>query len=177
MVYNFSSFVLVFLLFATSTYAISGGQVNAICRQTKNPSFCFTLLNSNPNTNLITLTQYTINVVRVNVTNTIKLIKLLISKSASDPKAKRHYSLCLIHFSYNEGALGDVQRTQELLKKGDYPGVGSSASAILTNVEACINGESPTDPPYPDHSILPKYANVVELVAEIILIISKYLGH
>ncbi|TKY61493.1 Pectinesterase inhibitor 1 [Spatholobus suberectus] len=177
MVYNFSSFVLVFLLFGASSYAIPVGEVNDICRQSKNFSFCFTLLNSNPSTNLVTLTQRTINVARVNVTNTIKLIKLLISQSAGDPNAKNHYTSCLVHFNYNEGALGKVDYAQEMLKNKDYQGMGVAATAIVTYVEDCISGESPSDPPYPDHSMLPKYAYVVELVAEIIVFISKYLGH
>ncbi|TKY61492.1 Pectinesterase inhibitor 2 [Spatholobus suberectus] len=177
MVYNFSSFVLVFLLFGASSYAISVGEVNDICKQSENSSFCFTLLNSNPSTNLVTLTQYTINVARVNVTNTIKLIKLLISQSAGDPNAKDHYTSCLVHFDYNEGALGAVEDAQKLLQKKDYQGVRVAASAIIAFVSSCISGESPSDPPYPDHSMLPKYAYVVNLVADIILIISKYLVH
>ncbi|XP_027357188.1 pectinesterase inhibitor 1-like [Abrus precatorius] len=171
MSYNFSSLVIVFLLFVVSSYAIPAQQVNDICRQSKNPSFCVTFLNSKPNANLYTLTQYTIEVVSVNVTNTIKLINKLISQSANDSEAKRHYQSCLVHFGYNEGALGDVDTAQELLKKKDYRGVNVAASSILTDVEDCISGESPSDPPFPDPSILPKYAYVVDLFAEIILIL------
>ncbi|KAJ1397029.1 Invertase/pectin methylesterase inhibitor domain superfamily [Sesbania bispinosa] len=69
---RFSPIVLVFLLFvASSSYARRVVEVNAICRQTQNPSFCSSLLNSNPGgTELISLAQYTIGVVRANVTTT-----------------------------------------------------------------------------------------------------------
>ncbi|XP_020225539.1 pectinesterase inhibitor 1 [Cajanus cajan] len=174
---NFSSLVLVFILFFPSTsYAIPVSKVNAICKQTKNPSFCFTLLNSHPNANLVTLTQYTINIARANVTNTIILIKQLIAHSAKDPKGRSHYTSCLEHFG-SEGALGDVEYTQELLKKRDYAGVNTAASAILTDVDDCISGESPSDPRYHDPSKLPQYAAVLGLVVEIILVLSNFLVH
>ncbi|RDX94716.1 hypothetical protein CR513_22869, partial [Mucuna pruriens] len=140
-------------------------KVNNICKQSRNFSFCVALLKSSPATDLVTLTQYTINVARVNITNTIKLIKLLISQSARDPKANNHYASCLVHFNYDEGALGQVRYAEELLKKRDYQGVGVAATAILTYVEDCISGESPSDPPYPDHSKLPKYAHFNDMLS------------
>lgn len=172
MVHNFSSLLLVFLLFIAPTYEIPIEQVSSICNQSKRPSFCFALLNSKPKANLVSLTQYTIDTTRTNVTNTIKLINSLIAQSVNDPKAKNHYKSCLEHF---KGALYNVDYTQELLKKGDYQGVNVAASSIQTNVDDCISGESPTDPPYHDPSMLPKYASIIELVVEIILIISNSL--
>ncbi|KAK7270993.1 hypothetical protein RJT34_26561 [Clitoria ternatea] len=174
---NFSCIVLMFLLLVSSSYAIPNSQVNVICGQTKNPLFCSTLLNSQPNADLKTLTQYTLNVARANITNTIKLINVLIAENANKPDAKTHYSSCLDHFDEDEGALGDLEYTEELFKNGDYQGVGVSASSIEDDVEDCISGESPSDPPYHDTSTLPQYASVVELVAQIIIILSKNLGH
>ncbi|KAK7316057.1 hypothetical protein VNO77_34723 [Canavalia gladiata] len=168
--------VMAFLLFVASSFAITADEVNAICRQTKDSSFCSALLDSKPNADLVTLAQYTIDVARVNVTNTIKVINSLISNSSGDPKSKSHYESCLLHFG-PEGAINHVDQTQELLKKGDYGGVNVAASAIQTDVDDCISGESPSDPPYPDHSILPKYAATVDLVVQIILVISNRLVH
>lgn len=173
---NFSSLVLVFLLFAATSYAMPVGEVKEICKKTKNPSFCFTLLNSNPNASLVSLTQYTIDIARANVTNTIKLINNLIAQSAKNPVAKKHYTMCLGHFG-SEGALGDIEYTQELLQKGDYQGVNVAASSIIGDVEDCITGESPTDPPYHDPSQLPQYAAVLELVVDIILVLANVLIH
>ncbi|KAH1246391.1 hypothetical protein HKD37_06G016273 [Glycine soja] len=36
---NFSSLVLVFLVFVASSYAIQGSKMDAICKQTENPTF------------------------------------------------------------------------------------------------------------------------------------------
>ncbi|CAJ1972238.1 unnamed protein product [Sphenostylis stenocarpa] len=139
--------------------------------QQKNSSFCITLLNSKPNANLDSLAQYTIDTARANITNTITLIKSLIA-SAHDTKAKGHYKSCLGHF---KDAIDSAEYSQELLKKRDYLGVNVAASAILTDSEDCISGESPSDPPYNDSSMLTQYAAVVEAVVDILLVIANKL--
>ncbi|XP_020204840.1 pectinesterase inhibitor 1 [Cajanus cajan] len=174
MIHNHSSLVLVFLLFVASSYAIPVEKEKEICKQTKNPSFCFSLLNSQPNADLAGLIQFTIKTTRANVTNTINLTKTLIAKSASDPNATKHYKSCLDHFN---DALDNVDYTLELFKKGDYGGVGVAMSAVGTDVDDCLSGESPSDPPYNDPSQLPQYGAVVELLAIITIIISKSLFH
>ncbi|XP_027357186.1 uncharacterized protein LOC113866559 [Abrus precatorius] len=98
------------------------------------------LLSSQPNADFYTLTQYTINVACINITNTIKLINVLISQSASNETARNHYKSCLEHFSYGEGALDDLEYSQKLLKKGDYQGVSIVADAIEADVKDCILG-------------------------------------
>ncbi|KAJ1397027.1 Pectinesterase inhibitor domain [Sesbania bispinosa] len=180
---RFSPFVLVFLLFvASSSYEAKVVEVNVICKETQNPSFCSSLLNSRPcgtGADLVSLAQYTIDVVRSNVTNSITLIKSLIAQSANDSKASAHYKLCLEFFSSDACALGSVEDTEKRLKEGDYQGVNLGASAVWTSVDSCISGDapSPSEPPYPDHSLLPKYASVIEQVVQIILSISILLLH
>lgn len=172
-----SPFLSVFvILFASTSYAISGSEVKSICSQTRNPSSCLNLLMSNPNPNasLVDLTQYTINTARARVTNSIKLINYLIAHGNSN--AKSHYKLCLKHFG-SDGALGDIDYTQEMLKKGDYQGVNLAASAVSTDIEDCISGDSPSDPPFNDPSDLPKYAADIESVLDVILVLSKFLRH
>ncbi|CAL0313691.1 unnamed protein product [Lupinus luteus] len=147
-----SSLVTLFLLFAAASFASKVVDVQVICAQARDPKLCSSVLNSKPGgakgVDLVTLSQYTINVARVKATKTVTLINSLIAKSV-----------------------------QELLKKDDYFGVGTTASAITTDVDDCITGEDPEDPPYPDKSNLPQYADVVQKVVDIILIISKYLIH
>ncbi|QCE05116.1 hypothetical protein DEO72_LG9g116 [Vigna unguiculata] len=173
-----SSLVSVFAIFlvASTSYAIPESEVKTICNQTQNSSFCLALLMSNPNPNagLVNVTQYTIDVARANVTNTIKLINDLIGHS--NGSSKSHYTECLDHFG-SEGALGDIDYTQEMLQKGDYQGVNVAASAVSDDVEDCISGESPSDSPYDDPSDLPKYAAVIQSVLGVILVLSKYLRH
>ncbi|KAF1874585.1 hypothetical protein Lal_00030013 [Lupinus albus] len=127
-------------------------EINDIFKQTmKNPSFCSSILNSKPDgadgADLLSLAQYTIDVARDNITNTINLIKSLIRESSNDPKAKAYYEICLMH-SDDESvncALFDIDYTQELLKKRDYGGVNITATTVQTDVEDCIYGESPSD--------------------------------
>ncbi|KAJ1397025.1 Pectinesterase inhibitor domain [Sesbania bispinosa] len=176
---RFSPLVLVFLLLViSSSYEAKVVEVNVICKQTRNPSFCSSLLNSKPGgADLVSLAQYTIDVVHSNVTNTITLIKSLIAQSANDSKASAHYKQCLEFFSSDEGALSSVEDTEERLKAGDYDGVNLGAAAVSTYVDDCVSGEGPSDPPYPDRSLLPKYADVIDQVVQIILIISNLLLH
>ncbi|KOM33963.1 hypothetical protein LR48_Vigan02g011300 [Vigna angularis] len=178
MVSNMSPLVYVFVIFlvASTSYAIPVSEVKTICSQTQKPSFCLRLLMSNPNPNasLIDLTQYAINVARAKVTNTIKLIHDLIAHGNSN--AKSHYRICLVHFG-SEGALRDIDYTKEMLQKGDYEGVNVAASAVSTDIEDCISGDSPSDPPFNDPSDLPKYAAVIESVLDVILVLSKFLRH
>jgi hypothetical protein len=63
------------------------------------------------------------------------------------------------------------------LKKGDYDGVNVHVSGIVTDVNGCLSGDSPTDPPFHDSSSLPKNADIVQQVSQIILIITNFLLH
>jgi pectinesterase inhibitor-like protein len=95
-----SSVVVVFLLYVSFTYATKIVDVNTICKNTMNPSFCSALLNSNPGASqdLVTLAQYTIDVAHTNATNTINLIKKLIAQKGSS-EAHMHYHSCLFFFN------------------------------------------------------------------------------
>ncbi|XP_057444331.1 uncharacterized protein LOC130736526 [Lotus japonicus] len=107
------------------------------------------------------------------MTNTITLVKPLIAKSG-DPKAKAHYNDCLENFDYEDGAIGDIDDTQQDLKKGDYASMSFAASAFLHKVDDCISGENLGER-FPDPSPLPKYGGVMEDVISIILVISNKL--
>jgi pectinesterase inhibitor-like protein len=171
----FASLVLIlFLSLVAFSDSIGITDVNAICQKSRNPTSCYKLLNQKSGADLVTLAQFTIDTTRADVSNAINLINTLISQ-AKDPKAKQHYQLCLSQFG-SEGALKDVQRSQQLLMEKDYSGLSSAASSVFTDVDDCIRGASPSDPPYPDPSMLPQYANVVLDVVDITLVISNMLN-
>ncbi|MED6148238.1 hypothetical protein PIB30_051224 [Stylosanthes scabra] len=170
--------LLLFLLFVQFTNATPKIlDVNTICNQTQNPSLCSKILNSKPGgadgADLNSLANYTIGVARSNVTNTIRLIKFLI-RNSTDSDAKDHYELCLTHFG-DEDALKAVERAEKMLKAKDYKSVNIAAGDVATS-EACVYGDSPSDPVFPDHSLLPHFAEYVEHVAEVICVISNYLS-
>ncbi|KAF1882933.1 hypothetical protein Lal_00003115 [Lupinus albus] len=157
-----SCLLLTFLLFAESTFASKVVDVNLICKEVQNPSFCSNILNSKPGgakgADLLSHANYTIEVVLGNITNTINLIKSLIAHSGNDPQAKSHYEECLVLFGGENGSLGEIMDTQKHLKDGDYYGVITAATSVIANIEYCISGEDPQDPPYPDKSKLPQSA-------------------
>ncbi|XP_061360006.1 pectinesterase inhibitor-like [Gastrolobium bilobum] len=167
-------FVLAFLLLVESSNRVV--EVNVICNKTENPSFCLSLLNSKPGgavgEDLVNLTQYTIDVVRVNVTNTIKYINWLIKKSTSDPKAREHYQKCLSQFNY---ALAAAEYTQQMLNSRNYLYVDVAASDVMTDADLCALGLSSSNPPFHDASLLSKYVSIVDHIVQIILIMSNYL--
>jgi pectinesterase inhibitor-like protein len=175
---RFSCFMVVFLLCFVSSYAVKVVDVDSICKNvTDNPSFCFTLLKSKHGADLVTLAQYTIDVARINVTNIVNLIKTLISQSGSDPKAKSHYENCLSSFgTENNGALSMLVDAEQYLKNRDYDEFGEQVVGLFADYTSCIETDSPDDPPFPDKSLLPKYAGVFRDVVEIMNVIWLYLS-
>ncbi|XP_058736580.1 pectinesterase inhibitor 1-like [Vicia villosa] len=175
---HFSSVAMIFLLcVASSSYAVKTVDVNTICKGVKNTSFCVTLLNSKPGTSrdLLSLANYTIDVTLANTTNTIKLLQSLISKSGGDAEAKYHYNGCLSHFKAIAGMLGAARYH---MKSGEYDTVLEEAVAVRIHVDNCISGDSPGDPHYPYHdkSMLPKYANMVDQVAQVFAAVMDFLN-
>lgn len=168
----FSSLVLAFLLFVASFDATNKiVSISELCKQTKNPLFCSTLLNSSPGEkDLVSLGQFTIDVVRADVTNAITLLKSLVEISSRDPKAKAHYENCLKFFG--EGAIDDIDDTQQALQMRDYLAMGVHASSLLDRVGNCVSG-APGEPVFHDPSLIPKFCDVIEQVTSIILVISK----
>ncbi|KAK2377259.1 pectinesterase inhibitor [Trifolium repens] len=173
---RFSCFMVVFLLCVVSSYAVKVVDVDTICKNvTDNPSFCFTLLKSKHGADLVTLAQYTIDVARINVTNIVNLIKKLISQNSSDLKAKNYYENCLRQFGTETGALSTLVDGEQYLKNGNYVEFGVQVDGLFAEYISCIDTDSPTDPPFPDKSLLPKYAGVFDDVVEIMNVISIYL--
>jgi len=168
---RFSILVVMFLFCVASSYAAKDVDVQDLCKQTKYPSFCLTLLKSKPGNvggDLVSLAKYSIDVLNTNASATVTLIKKLIAQSRGDPKKQGHYKDCLDHFG-EDGILGDILEVRLLLKSSDYQGVNVHMSGVMTNVDDCLSGDST------DTSLLPKYANDVNQVADIILIIAAIL--
>jgi pectinesterase inhibitor-like protein len=176
---NFSFILVVFLLFATSGYySVKFVDVDTICKNATNPSFCSTLLNSKPgggSGDLVNLAEYTLSVVQTNVTNTIDQIKELIKQSGSNFAARTHYEACLGNFGDEIGALDAIEAAQGALKMGKYKFAHDEANDISFFMFLCISGNSPSDPPFHDTSLLPKYVDIVDQIAKITVLILNYL--
>lgn len=166
--------VVSFLVCFTSSYASKEVNVQAICTKSKNPSFCDTLLKSKPGGvggDLGSLAEYTIDVIRTNVSNTINVITKLIKESDSDPIKQKQYKNCLSLFGMEQGALGEVEEALQMLKKSDYNGINMHMTAVMTNANECL-GDS-EDSSTQIYLELSKNVGVVDQIAQIILIISN----
>lgn len=168
---RFLILVVVLLFCVASSYAANDVNLQDLCKQTKYPSFCLTLLKSKPRNvggDLVSLARYSIDVLNTDASATVTLIKKLIAQSRGVPKKQAHYKDCLDHFG-EDGILGDLLETRLLLKSSDYQGVNIHMAGVMTNVDDCLSGDSS------DTSLLPKYANNVNQVADVILIIAAIL--
>ncbi|KAE9588508.1 hypothetical protein Lal_00003027 [Lupinus albus] len=174
-----SFFVLIFVLFAESSYAAKVVDVNEICKQYRNSSFCLTILKSKPGgvegADLVSLAYHTINIARLNLTNSVTLIMNLISNSSNDTIAKSHYERCLLFFGQDEGALVELDYTEEMLEKEYYFGVNLASISVIVDINECISGEDSEGPPYPNKSDLPRNGVFIQKVIQILLVISQLL--
>ncbi|CAI8593984.1 unnamed protein product [Vicia faba] len=172
---RFAILVVLFLFCFTSSLATNKVDVEAICKKSKNPSFCDNLLKSKPGGvggDLGSLAQYTIEVLRTDVSNTITLITKLIEESGSDPMKQTQYKNCLSLFGMEEGALGEIEEVLQMLKNSDYNGMNLHMSIVQTNVDECLSGDS-EDSSTQNNPELSKNVAVVDQVAQIILIMSN----
>jgi pectinesterase inhibitor-like protein len=176
---RFSSLIVIFLLCVVSLNATKVVDINTICNDVPdkyNPSFCYNLLKPKQGADLVTLAQYTIDVARNNLTNTVNLLKKLISQSGSDLKAKEYYEYCLSVFGTgNGGALNILADGEQYLKNGVYFKFRGQVNSIIGDYSSCIDGASPSDDPFSDKSLLPKYAKFIIDVAEIMFYITVFL--
>ncbi|KAK7290992.1 hypothetical protein RIF29_05819 [Crotalaria pallida] len=175
-----SCLVLMFLLFASSSHASNKVvDVNVICKQALNSSFCLNVLNSKPGgakgADLITLAQYTIDVVHSNLTNTINLIKTLIAQNRNDKKAEDYYENCLTVFAGKMGTLPNIEKSQESLKKGDYQSVAFDATSCRIGITVCLDEMNPKGPSYDDKSKLPQYVEVLDQVSYMMSLLARFL--
>ena len=166
---------IVFLLCVTFSYATEIVDVEIICKEADDPSFCSIFLKSRPHGvsgDLVSLDKYSIEYVHANITYTVDLIKKLNAQSR-DINEEDYYRRCLTHFDW---VVYYIVKIEEKTKRGDYTDVHGEADSIVVNINNCINGDSPSDPIFHDTSLLPKYLEVIQKIANIIAITSIHLG-
>jgi len=98
--FRFPSIPIVFLLFVTFSYETKIVDVETICREAADPSFCSSFLKSRPSgvsRDLVSLDKYSIEYVHANITYTVDLIKKLNAQSR-DINEQDYYRRCLTHF-------------------------------------------------------------------------------
>ncbi|CAK8533083.1 unnamed protein product [Lathyrus sativus] len=184
---NQCSFLLlvILLLCVASSNSNEVVEVNVICKETFKPSFCSKLLNSKPGgakgADLVNLAQYTIDVLRVNLTNTVNLINKLISQGDGKAKARKHYDTCLLDLGpYGTSASVHLVDADFFLKRGEYRNMAASTALLMQNILHCKNDPKDyyyhDDDYHSDKSLLSKYVDVIMKIGQVLDIISKYLN-
>ncbi|XP_023523299.1 pectinesterase inhibitor-like [Cucurbita pepo subsp. pepo] len=142
--------------------------VSTICKKTRNPSFCFNVLNSAGTTDLKGLATFTLNLAHDKAAQSRVLAQSLASK-ATDPKLKERYATCAEHY---DDAVDDIEDGKNYLGKGDYNSVNTMASAAMTEAGDCLDSfmQPPKDP-----STLFDNGKAVEDICSIILVIGNLL--
>lgn len=129
--------------------------LNKVCSQTQNPSFCIRALNSDPRTataDLHGITAISIDLADASVKRTSVLISTLVART-SDVQLKQRYDECSKHYAV---AIVDFGSARLELAHGDLKMLGSHAMDAVEQVEDC---HDQFQVPPPDPSSLPQKNN------------------
>ncbi|KAL5080627.1 hypothetical protein RYX36_009048 [Vicia faba] len=177
-------FLLVILvLCVASSNSTKVVEVNDICKESFQESFCSKLLKSRPGgakgVDLVNLAQYTIDVVRANLTNTLTLLHKLIPES-STVKAKKHYDTCLLDLGpVGTSASVHLNDADSSFKRGDYKNMAASTALLVQNILHCRNDRKDYYYYYDygsDKALFTNYVEVVLQTSKILDIIATYLN-
>lgn len=132
---SFSSSAVIPLLFSTLLFAvpISTYPLNSICSQTKNPNFCYNLLNPHANDDLQQLNQFVIDATAASASKTSSKIQSLLSQT-TDPNLKVVYSFCANYYS---AAMSALSAAAAQLQSRDYRDVKAAADIVARDAASC----------------------------------------
>jgi pectinesterase inhibitor-like protein len=172
--YSYLLLLFVILRFSSSS-SISAKvvDVDVICKEASNPSYCSNLLNSKPggakNVDLVDLAQYTIGVVKDNLYVPYKLVlKLLSDKNVT---VRNYYTRCAIDFDGDDSVRGRLLGAKLDLELKNYPGMASEIGFVMQHIDDCIDSLHKND----TSPLLAKDVDILRQSGEVIQIISKYL--
>ena len=117
-----------------------------------------------PCADLVTIAQYTTDILRNNVTNIISLLNDLIAENGSDLKEKHYLEVCLSCYKGEHGVLHDIEVIQQGLKSGDYSHVEKAMEGIfLSNIRCFFQKEQPKH-----QFLLEEYGDILHLVSVVL---------
>jgi len=174
---SFLLLVLLILCFASSN-SISAKvvDVDIICKEASNQSYCSNLLNSKPGgakgVDLVDLARYTIDVLNDNTSDTLNLIISLI-QSAENSTVANYYFRCDIDLlNHGDSVISSLTDAQVSLYFRKYPAMARESADIMKYILECIDSlhEHETSP------LLAKYVENLQQGAQVFQIITKYLN-
>lgn len=133
--FSTSSSSLISLLFYTVLFTVPSTSypLDNICRQTKNPDFCFKVLRPHSSASLQELDQIVIDTTVSSVTSTSAKIQSLLSQT-NDPNLRVVYSLCSNYYS---AALSSLNAAKEKLKSREYGDLNFAANTVSRDASSC----------------------------------------
>jgi len=166
--------VFVILCFSSSNSISSKVvDVDVICKEASNPSYCSNLLNSKPggakNVDLVDLAQFTIGVVKDNLYTAYKLVIKL--QSDKNVTVRNYYTRCAIDLDGKDSAAGRLLGAKIDLELKNYPGMAKEIGFVMQHINDCIDSLHKND----TSPILAKDVDILGQSGEVIQIISKYL--
>ena len=172
----FSILLVLFILYVASSNSFSAKvvDVDIICKEASNPSYCSNLLNSKPGgakgVDLVHLAQYTIDVLNNNWTHTYDLIRDMTEIAENDTVAG-YYDRCADDFmNYSiDTRLSDAESNLHI---GKYPAMAKESVDIIRYALDCIRNlrQHDTSP------LLRQYVQNFQQAAQVFQIITKYLN-
>ncbi|RHN50657.1 putative pectinesterase inhibitor domain-containing protein [Medicago truncatula] len=173
----FSLLLMLFVLCVASSNSISAKvvDVDVICREASNPTYCSNLLNSKQGgakgVDLVDLAEYTIDVLSENWTNTYNLINKLIN-NAENSMVANYYYRCSIDFMNKDSVANSLGDALLNLNIGNYPAMAKAITDVKQYLFDCIDSlrKNKTSP------LLPKYVDVLQQGNQVLQIITKYLN-
>ncbi|XP_047339882.1 pectinesterase inhibitor-like [Impatiens glandulifera] len=137
---NLHSFLLSLLVLFTLSFAFSDIKANTlvsqICADTRNPSLCNQVLDSDPGAStadLKGLGYISIKIALTNVKQTLPYIKSLVMQT-TDVMLKNRYKTCAENYS---NTVDSLNQSKTFLDKGDIPSLRTYASAAFDGPGTC----------------------------------------
>lgn len=128
-----ASFATIISLLLFTTPLISSFPLDSICKQSKNPNFCYNLLKPHATANLQELDRFVIDATTARASKISSYIRSILSQER-DPKLSVVYSLCSNYYS---AALSALEAAKDQLRLDDYPGVKAAADTVSRDGGAC----------------------------------------
>lgn len=170
---QYSSLLLVFVILcfsSSNSFSAKVVDVDVICKEASNPSYCSNLLNSKPggakNVDLVDLANYTIGVVKDNFYIAYKLVINL----QRNVTVRNYYTRCAIDFDGDDSIRGRLLGAKIDLELKNYPDMASQIGFVMQHIDDCIDSLHKND----TSPILAKDVDILRQSGEVIQIISKY---
>ncbi|AES75110.2 hypothetical protein MTR_6g025560 [Medicago truncatula] len=171
---QYSSLLLVLLILCVaSSNSVSAKvvDVDVICRESSDHSYCSNLLNSKRGVDLVNLAQYTIDVLNNNWTHAYDLIRDMTEIAENDTVAG-YYDRCATDFSDTNSIAISLRDAKSNLNIGMYPAMVKESVDIIHYLLDCIRDLRKHD----TSPLLRKYVANFQQGAQVFQIITKYLN-